>query len=104
MEKDLAFFYEVTSGPNVGFPISNTSGPNVTSLKRSLNLHKISVVIHKYRTAAIAHVLARCNCKYDRLYSTVGGKPLLGCFTRMFIVSAMSNARDYQLSTVSTVF
>src|SRR6218665_2406230 len=29
-----------------------------------------------------------CNCKYDKLYSTVGGKPLLGCFTRTFTVSA----------------
>src|SRR6218665_967814 len=25
---------------------------------------------------------ANCNCKYDKLYSTVGGKPLLGCRTR----------------------
>src|SRR6218665_3704515 len=32
-----------------------------------------------------------CNCKYDKLYSTVGGKPLLGCFTRTFTVSAISN-------------
>jgi len=38
------------------------------------------------------------------LYSTVGGKPLLGCFTRTFTVSAISNARDYRSSTVSTVF
>ena len=30
---------------------------------------------------------------YDDLYSTIGGKPLLGCFTRMFTVSAISNAR-----------
>src|SRR6218665_720968 len=35
-----------------------------------------------------------CNCKYGKLYSTVGGKPLLRCFTRMFTVSALSNARD----------
>src|SRR6218665_935631 len=45
-----------------------------------------------------------CNCKYDKLYSTVGGKPLLGCFTRTFTVSAISNTRDYRSSTVSTVF
>ena len=45
-----------------------------------------------------------CNCKYDKLYSTVGGKSLLGCFTRMFTVSAISNARDYRSSTVSTAF
>src|SRR6218665_1765746 len=47
-----------------------------------------------------------CNCKYDKLYiySTVGCKPLIGCFTRMFTVSAISNARDYRSSTVSTVF
>src|SRR6218665_3883853 len=32
-----------------------------------------------------------CNCKYDKLYSTVAGKPLLGCFTRTFTVSAISN-------------
>jgi len=43
-----------------------------------------------------------CNCKYNNLYSTVGGKPLLGCLTRMFTVSAISNARDYRSSTVST--
>ena len=45
-----------------------------------------------------------CNCKYDKLYSTVSGKPLLGCFTRMFTVSEISNAWDYRSSTVSTVF
>src|SRR6218665_3605583 len=45
-----------------------------------------------------------CNCKYDNLYSTVCGKPLLGCFTRMFTVSAITNARDYQSSTVSNAF
>src|SRR6218665_3571982 len=44
------------------------------------------------------------DCKYDNSYSTVGSKPLLGCFTRMFIVSAISNARDYKSSTVSTAF
>src|SRR6218665_1412875 len=32
------------------------------------------------------------DCKYDNLYSPVGSKPLLGCFTRMFIVSAICNA------------
>jgi len=42
--------------------------------------------------------------KYDKLFSTVGGKPLLGCFARMFTVSAISNARDYQSSTLSTGF
>src|SRR6218665_3835547 len=45
-----------------------------------------------------------CNCKYDKLYSTVGGKPLLGCFTRTFTVRAISNTRDHRSSTVSTVF
>src|SRR6218665_1284235 len=40
-----------------------------------------------------------CNCKYDKLYSTVGGKPLLGCFTRTFTVSAISNARDHRSSS-----
>src|SRR6218665_3492950 len=45
-----------------------------------------------------------CNCKYDKLYTPVGGKPLLGCFTRTFTVSAISNTRDYRSSTVSTVF
>ena len=45
-----------------------------------------------------------CNCNYDNLYSTIGGKPLLGCFTRMFTVSAISNAQDYRSGTVSTVF
>jgi len=44
------------------------------------------------------------DCKYHNSYSTVGSKPLLGCFTRMFIVSAISNARDYRSSTVSTAF
>ena len=44
------------------------------------------------------------NYKYDKLYSTVGGKPLLGCFTKTFTVSAISNTRDYRSSTVSTVF
>ena len=39
-------------------------------------------------------VNCNCNCKYDKLYSTVGGKPLLGCFTRTFTVSAISNTRD----------
>src|SRR6218665_1704429 len=38
------------------------------------------------------------DCKYDNSYSTVGSKPLLGCFTRMFIVSAISNARDYSFN------
>ena len=42
--------------------------------------------------------------KYDNLYSNVGSKPLLGFFTRKFIVSAISNARDYRSSTVSTAF
>src|SRR6218665_2095850 len=40
-----------------------------------------------------------CNCKYDKLYSTVGGKPLLGCFPRTFTVSAISNTRDHRSST-----
>src|SRR6218665_3000555 len=31
-----------------------------------------------------------CNCKDDKLYSIVGGKPHLGCFTRMLTVSAIS--------------
>src|SRR6218665_1165157 len=45
-----------------------------------------------------------CNCKYDNLYSTVGGTTLLGCFTRMLAVSSITNAQDYRSSTVSTVF
>src|SRR6218665_697176 len=45
-----------------------------------------------------------CNCKYEKLYRTVGDKPLLGCFTRTFTVSAIPNTRDYRSSTVSTVF
>ena len=55
-----------------------------------------------------------CMCKYVCIYVYVNmtifipplfcGKPLLGCFTRMFTISAISNARDYQSSTVSTDF
>src|SRR6218665_1720219 len=44
------------------------------------------------------------SCKCEILYSTIGGKPLLGYFTRMFTVSAISNSRDYRSSTVSTAF
>src|SRR6218665_1999889 len=40
------------------------------------------------------NITCNCNCKYDNLYSTVGGKPLLGCLTKMFTNSAISNARD----------
>src|SRR6218665_1962682 len=50
----------------------------------------------------LVFIICNCNCKYDKLYSTVGGKPLLGCFTRTFTVCAKSNTRDYQSSTVST--
>jgi len=35
------------------------------------------------------------NCKYDDLYSIIISKPLLGCFTGRFTVSAISNAQDY---------
>ena len=38
------------------------------------------------------------------MYSTVSGKPLLGCFTRMFSVSATSNALDYWSSTIQLFF
>ena len=40
----------------------------------------------------------------DSLFSTVSGKPCLRCFTGMFTVGAISNARDYRESTVLTVF
>jgi len=43
-------------------------------------------------------------CIDGDLYNPVGGKPLLGCFTRMFTVREISNAQDYQSSIVSTVF
>src|SRR6218665_3183994 len=55
----------------------------------------VTVVLHR-----------NCNWKYDNLYSTVGCKPLLGCFTRMFTDIAITNVRDYRSSrpTVSTAF
>ena len=52
----------------------------------------IKFALDTYRTGfqPIDHVAAgsyshcNCNCNYNKLYSTVGGKPLLGCFTRTF--------------------
>src|SRR6218665_3117181 len=65
--------------------------------------------IYSYNTSLVFHLessncYCNCNCKYYKLYSTFGGKTLLGCFTRTFTVSAISNTRDYRSSTVSTVF
>ena len=53
------------------------------------------VVPETYKLSTFSDVNCNCNCKYDKLYSTVGGKPLLGCFTKTFTVSAISNARDH---------
>jgi len=41
---------EATSGPNADLLISNTSEPNVTSLKRLSILDRLRVVQHQYRT------------------------------------------------------
>src|SRR6218665_1465952 len=43
-----------------------------------------------------------CNCKYDKLYSTVGGKPLLGCFTErslsvLYLILGFTDQVQFQL-------
>ena len=49
--------FEVSKGPNVGLPISDTRGPNVScevSCNGSSNLHTLGLVIYEYRTAVLA--------------------------------------------------
>src|SRR6218665_721922 len=65
-----------------------------------------NIVMLLFPVLVISDILKdrNCNCKYNKLYSTAGGKPLLGCFTRTFTVSAISNTLDHRSSTVSTAF
>src|SRR6218665_3867984 len=62
---------------------------------------KMSIYWNVVRYLGYFDCNCNCNCKYDKLYSTVGGKPLIGCFTRTFTVSAISNTRDYRSSTLT---
>ena len=79
-------------------------GNHIYVFKVSLVICFTLIIKTQLTTLPCIYSNCNCNCKYDKLYSTVGGKPLPGCFTRMFTVSTISNARDYRSSTVSTIF